>query len=103
MRETRADTAQAVFFALALHAALFALLLFGLWWSRAHPPVSAAGSPVEADVVSATSLSKSLQRALRQPPPKPVATPEPDEAAPPPQPIPAPRPEDAPVEQQPKA
>ena len=97
MRETRADTAQAMFFALALHAALFALVLFGMWWTRVHPPVSAAGSPVEADVVAANTLSKPLQRALRERPPAPV------EAMPPPQPIPEPRPEDAPVPQQPKA
>lgn len=97
MRETRADTAQALFFALALHAALFALVLFGMWWTRMHPPVSAAGSPVEADVVAVNTLSKPLQRALRERPTAPV------EATPPLQPIPEPRPEDAPVPQQPKA
>jgi colicin import membrane protein len=103
VRETRADTAQAVFFAMALHAALFALVLFGMWWTRAQPPVSAAGSPVEADLVAASSLSKSMQRALREPPPQPVAAPEPIEAAPPPQPVPEERPEQAPVQQQPVA
>lgn len=99
MRETRADTAQAVFFAVALHALLFAMVLFGMWWSRMHPPVSAAGSPVEADVVDASALSARMQRALRS---RPVVAPppQPQEAAPLPQPLPEPRPEDSPVPQQ---
>ena len=43
MRETRADTAQALLLALLLHALLFGLVLFGLWWTRAPESVSAAG------------------------------------------------------------
>jgi colicin import membrane protein len=97
VRETRADTAQALLFALALHAALFALVLFGMWWTRMHPPVSAAGSPVEADVVAANTLSKPLQRALQRRPPQPLA------ATPPPQPIPETRPQEAQVKPQPAA
>ena len=38
MRETRADTAQALVYALALHALLFALMFLGLWWTRDSTP-----------------------------------------------------------------
>jgi colicin import membrane protein len=102
VRETRADTAQALFFALALHAVLFAMVLFGMWWSLRHPPVSAAGSPVEADVVDANALSAPMQRALLSRPVPDTAPPE-EAATPPPQPVPEPQPEDAPVQQQVKA
>ena len=107
MRETRADTTQALLLALLLHALLFGLVLFGLWWTRAPEQVSAAGSPVQADIVDANALSASMQRALRAPadikppPPNPeVPTPEPQpepEATPPAQPKaqePVPTPDD---------
>lgn len=95
MRETRADTAQAFVYAIALHVLLFALAFLGLWWTRSSAPVSAAGSPIEAELVDASSLSARMQRALRNRP-EPVE----QQAAPPPQPLPEPAPQQAPVPQQ---
>lgn len=109
MRETRADTAQALLFALLLHLLLFALAFLGLWWTRETTPVSAAGPPVEAELVDANALSARMKRVLRerpqptlQPEPAPPQPPE-EEAAPLPQPLPSPVPEDAVVEPQPVA
>ena len=45
MRETRADTRQALLLAIGLHVVLFALMFAGLFWTRSSHPVSAAGSP----------------------------------------------------------
>lgn len=95
MRETRADTMLSLLAALLLHALLFALVAFGLWWTR--PPVSAAGEPMLADVVDPDALSAAARRALAAPP----APAEPEEVAPPPQPLPEPRPEEAPEVPQP--
>jgi colicin import membrane protein len=100
VRETRADTAQAILYAVALHVALVVLVVMGMWWTRTHSVVSAAGEPVEADIVDANALSAPMQRALRS---RPVTAPPMEAATPPPQPIPEPRPEDAPVQQQVKA
>jgi colicin import membrane protein len=95
MRESRADTAYALTLALLLHALLAALVLFGLWWTR--PPLSAAGQPVTAEMVDASTLSAETQRALSKPlEAQPVEQP----AEPLPQPLPAPHPEEAPVEPQ---
>ena len=103
MRETRADTAQALLLALLLHALLFGLVLFGLWWTRAPEQVSAAGSPVQADIVDANALSASMQRALRAPAETKPAPATPDEVAPPPQPLPEPKPQEATEPQQTQA
>ena len=97
MRETRADTTQAFVYAVALHALLFALMYFGLWWTRSSTPQESWGVPVEAEVIDANALSPSLQRALKReavkPPPPPPAPkedplpePVPEETPPPPQP-----------------
>lgn len=107
MRESRADTTQAFFFAIALHVLLFALIFLGMWWTRASAPVSAAGPVVEAELIDPNALSARVKRALRdrpkpvppdavQPPPQPVA----EDTAPPPQPVPEPRPQDAQTPQQ---
>lgn len=111
MRETRADNAQALMLALALHVLLFALMFAGLWWTRTAPPLSAAGAPVTAELIDANALSSAMQRTLAERP-EPIAdpVPEPDpqpveeEFAPLPQPVPEPVPEDAPVpvQQQPQ-
>ena len=103
MKETRADTAQALLYAIVLHVLLFALAILGMWWTRASAPLSAAGSPIEAELVDANALSARMQRALRDRPqlveePQPV-----EEATPPPQPIPEPVPQEAPVPQQQQA
>ena len=99
MRETRADTTQAVIAALLLHALLFALMFIGLWWTRTNAPVSVAGSPVAAELIDANALSPAMQRTLRDRP-KPVKEeipppPEPEDVAPLPQPLPEPVPQDA--------
>jgi len=103
VRETRADTAQAILFAVALHVILLAMVLFGMWWTRTHDTVSAAGSPVQADVVDANALSASMRSALSRPVAKPSPTPPVAAATPPPQPIPEPRPQEAPTPQQDQA
>ena len=102
MRETRADTAQALLYAIALHVLLFALAILGMWWTRASAPVSAAGSPIEAELVDANALSARMQRALSDRP-QPAAPQPVEEATPPPQPIPEPVPQEAPVPQQQQA
>jgi colicin import membrane protein len=103
VKETRADTAQALLYAIVLHVLLFALAILGMWWTRASAPLSAAGSPIEAELVDANALSARMQRALRDRPqlveePQPV-----EEATPTPQPIPEPVPQEAPVPQQQQA
>jgi colicin import membrane protein len=98
VRETRADTVQALLLALLLHLLLFGLAFLGLWWTRDNA-VSAAGSPVEADLFDRDAWSAAPRRALSAPP-TPV---EPVEAAPPPQPVPAPQPQQAPVPKQAQA
>ncbi|KGM53064.1 hypothetical protein N792_02270 [Lysobacter concretionis Ko07 = DSM 16239] len=110
MRETRADTQQAILLAIALHVVLFALMFAGLWWTRTAVTVSAAGAPVEAELVDANALSASMRKVLSDRPepaaplPEPQPEPEPVEepVAPPPQPLPAPVPEDAPTPPQSK-
>src|SRR3546814_7298571 len=111
MRETRADSTQAVVLAIALHAFLFALMFVGLWWNRDAAPIAAAGSPISAEMVDTSELSTQMRRALaRDPEPLPEPEPEPappqveeEEAAPLPQPIPEPAPQESPVPKQQQA
>lgn len=110
MRERRADTMTATLLALGLHLLLFAIVFFGMWWTRSAAPVSVAGPVVEAELVDANALSANLQRVLRDRP-DPAAVPEPEslaepveqETAPPPQPVPEPVPQESPVPPQPQA
>ena len=104
MRETRADTAQAVVLAIGLHALLLAVLFFGMWFSSSREQVSAAGSPISAELIDATALSEAMQQTLEdrpepavEPVPEPQPEPVPEDAAPLPQPVPEPVPEDAPT------
>jgi len=110
VRETRADTRQALLLAIGLHLLLFGLMFAGLWWTRDAAPVSAAGSPVEAELVDADALSPAMREVLSErpeplPEPLPEPAPEPVEevAAPLPQPIPERVPEDAPTPPQQQA
>ncbi|MCF7221989.1 cell envelope integrity protein TolA [Marilutibacter chinensis] len=109
MRETRADTAQAVVLAIGLHLLLFLLMIAGLWWDRSNPQVQAMGSPISAELVDANALSQAMQRTLAerpepaQPEPPVVETPAEEETVPPPQPLPTPVVEDAPTPPQPEA
>lgn len=111
MRQTRTDTSIAIVQAVLLHALLFALMFAGLQWSRSSVPLSAEGEPVEADLVTMSDLSASMQRALKRPvkeeapaptpkpEPKPLPEPLPEEV-PAPKELPPPVPEPAPVEQE---
>jgi len=111
VRETRADTTQALVLALGLHVLLFLLAFLGLWWTRTNAQVSAAGPVIEAELIDASALSASMRRTLRARPEPvpPVAEPEPEpepveqETAPPPQPLPEPAPQDSPVPPQQRA
>src|SRR3546814_89602 len=78
MRETRADSTQAVVLAIALHAFLFALMFVGLWWNRDAAPIAAAGSPISAEMVDTSELSTQMQRALARDP-EPLPEPEPED------------------------
>lgn len=97
MRETRADTSRAIGLALLLHALVFVAMFAGLWWTKTQRPVSAAGSPVSAELVDADDLSRAMQRTLAARP-EPMAEPVPQpvdvEAAPLPQPLPEPVPQE---------
>jgi colicin import membrane protein len=111
MRETRADSTQAVVLAIALHAFLFALMFVGLWWTRDAAPIAAAGSPISAEMVDTSELSTQMRRALAreaEPLPEPEPVPAPpqkveEDAAPLPQPIPEPAPQESPVPKQQEA
>lgn len=99
MRETRADTTQAVVLAVALHALLFGALFIGMWWTERAAP-AAAGGAVVADVVDVGALPASMRRALQaSPEPLPEPAPEPEEVLPEPEPVP----EETPAPQQEKA
>lgn len=83
MRETRADTAQAIGLALVLHLALFGLMIIGLWWTRSAAP-TAAGS-MSAELIDTNDLSAAMRRTLRERPqpieevePEPLPTPVPE-------------------------
>ncbi|MET0327283.1 MAG: cell envelope integrity protein TolA [Luteimonas sp.] len=114
MKPSRAEDARAIGLALLLHVVLFGLIVLGMLWTRSSAPLSAAGSPVEADVIDPNALTAATRRALAtkpaplptpepvvEPAPEPVVEPLPEPVeetvAPPPQPEPEPRPEDAPT------
>ena len=113
MKESRTDNNVALLQALGLHVALFALMFAGLHWTRSPIAEAAHGDVIEADLVSVSDLSASMQRALRRDPeplPQPIL--EPDPLPPDPEPLPEPvveppveelpppEPDPAPVEQE---
>lgn len=113
MKESRADNNAALLQALGLHVALFGLMFAGLHWTRSPMAEAAHGEVIEADLVSVSDLSASMQRALRRDPeplPQPIVEPEPlppEPETPPavlPEPpveeLPPPEPDPAPVEQE---
>lgn len=113
MKESRADNNAALLQAVGLHVVLFALMFAGLQWSRVPIAEAAHGEVIEADLVSVSDLSASMQRALRRDPeplPKPIVEPEPVPPEPDPLPevlpeppveeLPPPEPDPAPVEQE---
>ncbi len=111
MKQTRTDTSIALMQAIGLHVLLFALLFAGLKLSQDVPMQAAQGDPIEADLVTVSDLSASMQRALQRKPVEPALAPAPvTEPLPTPieeQPIPPkltelppPVPDPAPIEQE---
>lgn len=99
MRETRADTSRAILLAVLLHALVFVVMFAGLWWTNTQRPVSAAGSPVGAELVDVGDLSQAMQQTLaNRPEPaaeaQPLPAPAEEEVAPLPQPLPEPVPQE---------
>lgn len=93
MKETHADTRQALLQATGLHVVLFALMFAGLHWTRSNVVEPAQGEVIEADLIDPSALSASMQRALQRDPrelPKPVIEPEPLPPVPTPEPFPEP-------------
>ncbi|HEV8692949.1 MAG TPA: protein TolA [Lysobacter sp.] len=92
MKETRADTAQAIGLALVLHLALFVLLFIGLWWTRSAAP--AAAGAISAELMDASQLSSAMRRTLSEKPqpieekvePEPLPEPVPEQVQPQPKP-----------------
>lgn len=109
MKERRADTVQSFFASLLLHALFFALVYFGLWWTRTTAPELLKGPVIEAELVDPNALTASMRRTLAQrpaqpaPAPPPPAETAPEETTPEQQPEPEPIPEDAPTPPQPVA
>lgn len=102
MKETRADTSQAFIASVLLHALFFALVYFGLHWTKSMAPVNPAGPIIEAELIDPNALSAAMRRTLASRPDQPApAPPEEVEAAPPEQPRPEPLPEEEPVPPQP--
>ncbi len=101
MKETRADTVQSIVAAIALHALLFALMYFGLFWTWSEADEIQRGPVIDATLIDPNALSVSMKRALAKRPEQ--ATPAPRETAPVEQPKPEPRPEDSPTPPQPVA
>lgn len=114
MKESRTDNNVALLQALGLHVVLFALMFAGLHWTRSNAAEAAHGDVIEADLVSVSDLSASMQRALRRDPeplPQPLEEPEPAPlpapevlpepvVEPPVEELPPPEPDPAPVEQE---
>lgn len=86
--ERPSDTARALALSLGIHLACLLVIFAGVFWTRTTAPVSVAGSPVEAMLVSAPANFRSAVSQPRPPQPQPPA-------APPPQPRPEPRPQQA--------
>lgn len=98
MRETRADTVQALILVVLLHGLLIAALIVSalLNWNSAS--VSAAGSPVATELAEMSDLSAAMQRTLRskvEPVKPPQPEPVPEDSEPLPQPVAEPKPQDA--------
>ncbi|HSD16996.1 MAG TPA: cell envelope integrity protein TolA [Thermomonas sp.] len=106
MKESRADNRVALLQAVGLHVALFALMFAGLHWTRSPVAEAAHGEVIEADLVSVSDLSASMQRALRREPeplPQPIVEPEPlpePVVEPPVEELPPPEPDPDPIEQE---
>ncbi|MDZ4350213.1 MAG: protein TolA, partial [Xanthomonadaceae bacterium] len=94
MRETPADTFRALLYALAFHVLALLVMIGGLWWTRTSAPLSVAGDPIEAVLVTDAGALPPRPAAAQQdvtaaaPPPQPRPEPRPQRAETPPQPVP---------------
>lgn len=101
MKESRADTVQAVILVVLLHGLLIAALIISALLNWNSAAVSAAGSPVTTELAEMSDLSAAMQRTLRSKvKPAELPEPQPDEADPLPQPVAEPKPQDAVAPQQ---
>lgn len=102
--ETTGDKIRAFLYALGFHLLCLLVMVGGLWWTRSTAPLSVAGEPIEAVLVTDPSVvgqrPQPRPAAARPTPPKPAPA-QPEPAAPPPQPQPEPRPQQAETPPQP--
>lgn len=91
--DSMADNWRALALSLALHLLCVLLMVVGMFWTRTEAPLSVAGEPVSAVLMSAPANFVPASR-IEPPAPKP--------AAPPPQPEPVKAPQQAPTPPQPK-
>ncbi|HPG93612.1 MAG: cell envelope integrity protein TolA [Dokdonella sp.] len=94
MKESFSDTLRAVLYSLLLHGFLVLLIALGLWWTTESRVVVMPGPIIEASLVGPTAAPKPTSRKARAKPvpPKPAATPPPQEAQPKPDTAPPPEP-----------
>jgi len=86
--ESLSDKTRAFFFALLVHLACIAVMVIGLFWTRAvRPPVALAGPVIEAELVGIAAAPKPPRVAARPKPAPPKPQPEPPK---PPEPEPEP-------------
>ncbi len=92
--ERPSDSWRALALSLGVHLLILAVIFAGMLFSSTTPPLSVAGSPMEATLMSAPA---NFKPAAASAPPKPVTP-----AAPPPQPKPTPKPQQAETPPQPQ-
>ena len=95
--ESFASQTRAFLYSLAIHAALIALVWFGIDWLLPPRDAAAAGEPVQATLKVSDSDLKAARKAIAK-----AEKQMQEQAAPPPQPIPEPKPQTSPVPPQPK-
>lgn len=103
--ETSGDKVRALVYAIGVHLLALAVMFGGLWWTRVNAPLSVAGEPIEAVLITDPSIvgvrPQPRPPAARPEPPRPAPA-QPEPAAPPPQPRPEPRPQQAEAPPQPQ-
>jgi colicin import membrane protein len=80
MKESFADKARAVLYALLLHGLLVGMIALGLLWTTATRTVVMPGPVIEASLVGPTSAPKPASRKSRSQPARPKPTPPPPKA-----------------------
>ncbi len=96
LRGSTTSNARALFWSLAIHFILLALLFLGLRWSQSQQPLSVAGPIIEAALVidpeAAVAQPTPPKPKPTPPKPRPEPEPEPEPAPPEPEPVPEPTP-----------